>query len=94
MLLSFTDFQIFNKHVDISQDTKKGYPLNVSLPYNPKIELSYKQSPQLSCDKIYWCNKLNDRPEVRSDHAHPAWRPPEGSQLGPLGQPAGGDLTP
>jgi ligand-binding sensor domain-containing protein/signal transduction histidine kinase/AraC-like DNA-binding protein len=40
----FTDFQIFNKHVDISQDTKKGYPLNVSLPYNPKIELSYKQS--------------------------------------------------
>ncbi len=40
----FTDFQIFNKHVDISQDTKKGYPLNVSLPYNPKVELSYKQS--------------------------------------------------
>ncbi|WP_158995681.1 hybrid sensor histidine kinase/response regulator transcription factor [Mucilaginibacter sp. L196] len=40
----FTDFEIFNKHVDISQDTKKGYPLNVSLPYNPEIELSYKQS--------------------------------------------------
>ena len=40
----YTDFQIFNKHVDISQDAKSGSPLNANLPYNPKIELSYKQS--------------------------------------------------
>jgi ligand-binding sensor domain-containing protein/signal transduction histidine kinase/AraC-like DNA-binding protein len=40
----YTDFQIFNKHVDINQNTKAGSPLNISLPYNPKIELSYKQS--------------------------------------------------